>query len=244
MVKDKEFFTFDKIAEKYKDIKGNEITVSDVQNVCSNVRSYWLDESDFVGRTDISYQEYKSKREKNTRSKIKIPSSDTNIENEETEKVYTNRELEENKINSISKRTCDSKTMIDIFKDKYTALTALKTSLKYKNKNKEQITEAIVKQIWSGTTKLFETDFIDYNNTDNIDNSLKITYQQYLKDIKIDKTVFSKPLESNEKFNELLKGVQEKTIKELTRTHIKHIKLCGYDEKYIIDLRQKIKSYL
>lgn len=239
MVKDKEFFTFDKIAEKYKDIKGNEISVSDVQNVCCNGRSYWLDESDFIDRTDISYQEYKSKREKNTRHKIKLPSSNINSN---TEKVYTNEELEENKINSISKRTCDANVMINIFKDKYTILTALKTSLKYKNKKGEQITEAIVKQIWCGSTKLFETDFIDYNLENNLEN--KITYQQYLRDIEIDKTVFSKPLESHEKFNELLKGVEKKTIKELTRTHIKHIKLCGYDEKYIIDLRQKIKSYL
>ena len=254
MVKDKEFLTFDKIAEKYKDIKGNEILVSDVQNVCSSGRSYWLDESDFIGKTDISYEEYKSKREKNTRHKIKMPSNininiNTDIKNKETEKeetVYTNRELEENKINSISKRTCDPNVMIDIFKDKYTALTALKTSLKYKNKKGEQITEAIVKQIWNGLTKLFETDFIDYNINLNLENNLnlKITYQQYLRDINIDKTVFSKPLESNEKYNELLKGIEEKTIKQLTITHIKHIKICGYDEKYIIDLREKIKSYL
>jgi hypothetical protein len=257
MVKDKEFFTFDKIAEKYKDIKGNEISVSDVQNVCCNGRSYWLDESDFVNRTDISYEEYKSKREKNTRHKIKmpikLPSSDINIEKEddkeddkendkETEEVYTNSELEENKINSISKRTCDSNVMINIFKDKYTALTAFKTSLKYKNKKGEEITEAIVKQIWNGKTKLFESDFINYNI--NQKTNLEITYQQYLRDIKIDKTVFSKPLESQEKLNELLKGVEEKTIKQLTITHIKHIKLCGYDEKYVIDLREKIKSYL
>ena len=38
------------------------------------------------------------------------------------------------KTNSISKRTCDSTTMVNIFMDKYTILTTLKTASKYRNK--------------------------------------------------------------------------------------------------------------
>ncbi len=222
MIKDKGVLSFNEISKKYKDINGNPIKTSDVQNICSNGRSYWLDESDFIGRYDMTYIEYKNKRESNVRHE-----TPKNCNNPNTD--YSHRDM----VNSISKRTCDSATMVEIFKDKYSALTAAKSALKYENKNNERISECLVKQIWSGSTKLFESDFAD--RTD-------ITFEQYLEDVKKDKKHFAYDLQYEEKLKQLLIGIDNHTIKDLTRTHISIAKHCGKDAKFINELRIKIKN--
>jgi hypothetical protein len=232
MVKDKQYITYKEIAEKYKDIDGNSITQIDVQNICSDGRSYWLDESDFINRTDITFEEYKLKRKLNVRH---ITPKNTNSHNliNTTNKSNLTKHQELCKTNSLSKRTCTSITLIQIFKDKYTILTAQKTALKYKNKMDETVSECLVKQIWTGSTSLFEDDFI--NQTD-------ITYQQYLEDVKKEKTEFSRPLEYKKKFDEIIDGIDKKTIKELNRTHIKTLKMVGKDDTFINNLRKQIKT--
>ncbi len=225
MIKDKNNISYREIAQKYKDINGQELTISDVQNVCSSGRSYWLDESDFINRADISFDEYKTKRETDTIIMTK--------KREQPNNVNDAKYLELCKKNSISKRTCDSSIMIDIFMDKYTILTASKTAEKYKNKNSENITEALVKQIWSGTTSLFEDDF--QGRTD-------ITYQQYLIDVEKDKTTFSRPLEYQKKYDDLIEAINKKEIKVLTRTHIKTLEMVGKDKKFIENIKSQMKT--
>jgi len=122
--------------------------------------------------------------------------------------------------------------MVDIFMDKYTILTSIKTSLKYKNKKGEVVSDALVKQIWSGSTALFLDDFI--NRTD-------ITYEQYLTDIKKDKTEFSRPLEYKQKYEDILEGIKNGEIKSLNRTHIKTLKMIGKDDQFINQLKSQIK---
>jgi hypothetical protein len=217
MIKDKNNISYREIAQKYKDINGQELTISDVQNVCSSGRSYWLDESDFINRTDISFDEYKTKRETDT---IIIPKK-----KEQPNNVNDTKYLELCKNNSISKRTCDSSIMVDIFMDKYTILTASKTAEKYKNKNGDTITEALVKQIWSGSTSLFVDDF---------EGRTDITYHQYLIDVNKDKTTFSRPLEYQKKYDDLIEAINKKEIKVLTRTHIKTLELVGEGFKTLI----------
>ncbi len=221
MIKDKQHITYNEIAEKYKDIYGNPITKIDVQNICSDGRSYWLDESDFINRNDITFEEYKSKRKLNVRH---ITPKNININKTTYQELC--------KINSISKRTCNSNTLVEIFKDKYTILTAAKTALKYKNKMGETVSECLVKQIWTGSSSLFEDDFIGRDD---------ITYQQYLEDAKKEKTEFSRPLEYKEKYENILKGIENGTIKSLNRTHIKTLKMIGKDDKFINELRLQIK---
>jgi hypothetical protein len=220
MIKDKNNISYQEIAQKYKDINGQELTISDVQNVCSSGRSYWLDESDFLNRTDISFEEYKTKRTSDT---IIIPKKKENPNN-----VNDTKYQEICKKNSIVKRTCDSSIMVDIFMDKYTILTASKTAEKYKNKNGENISEALVKLIWCGSTSLFEDDF---------EGRIDITYQQYLIDVKTDKTTFSRPLEYQKKYDDLIEAINKKEIKSLTRTHIKTLELVGKDKKFINELK-------
>jgi hypothetical protein len=228
MVQDKGTLTFNEIAKKYKDIDGNSISLSDVQNICSPGRSYWLDKEDFEEDFPMTYQEYKDKRASNVRIMM-ANQANSNIK----DKVGDEKYLEICKTNSISKRTCDSQTMVDIFLDKYTSLTAAKSSLKHTNKNGEQVTVAMVTQIWNGGTTLFESDFEE--RTD-------ISYSKYLVDVKEDKTTFTKDLENKEKYEQVLSDVENKKIKELTRTHIKYLKMFGKDDKFIIDLRAKIKA--
>jgi hypothetical protein len=222
MIKDKGVLSFIDIVKKYKDINDNPITISDVQNICSNGRSYWLDENDFIDRTDMTYSEYKNKRESNVRHETSKKCNKPNNE-------YAYRDM----VNSISKRSCDSDVMVEIFKDKYTALTAAKSALKYENKNNERISECLVKQIWSGSTNLFESDF--KNRTD-------ITFEQYLDDVKKDKKYFAYDLKYEDKLNQLLIGIENNTIKEITRTHISVAKKCGKDAKFINELRIKVKN--
>jgi hypothetical protein len=224
MIKDKNNISYREIAQKYKDINGQELTISDVQNVCSSGRSYWLDESDFINRTDISFDEYKTKRETDT---IIIP--------KKKEQPNDAKYLELCKKNSIVKRTCDSSIMVDIFMDKYTILTASKTALKYKNKKGDTVSEALVKQIWSGTTTLFEDDF---------EGRTDITYQQYLIDVEKDKTTFSRPLEYQKKYDDLIEAVNQKQIISLNRTHIKTLELVGKNKKFINDLKILISNQI
>jgi hypothetical protein len=224
MIKDKNNISYREIAQKYKDINGQELTISDVQNVCSSGRSYWLEESDFINRTDISFDEYKTKRETDT---IIIP--------KKKEQPNDAKYLELCKKNSIVKRTCDYSIMVDIFMNKYTILTASKTALKYKNKKGDTVSEALVKQIWSGTTSLFEDDF--QGRTD-------ITYQQYLIDVEKDKTTFSRPLEYQKKYDDLIEAVNQKQIISLNRTHIKTLELVGKDKKFINDLKILISNQI
>lgn len=229
MVKDKGILTFNEIAQKYKDIDGNSISLSDVQNICSPGRSYWLDKEDFEEDFPMTYQEYKSKRDSN----VRIEMSNKAHQKLNSSNIGNEKYLEICKTNSISKRTCDSQTMVDIFLDKYTSLTAAKSSLKHTNKNNEQVTGAMVTQIWNGSTTLFESDF---------EGRTDITYSKYLTDVKEDKTNFTKDLENKEKYEQFLSDVENKKIKELTRTHIKYLKMFGKDDKFIIDLRAKIKA--
>lgn len=230
MVKDKQYITYNQIAEKYKDIDGNSITQIDVQNICSNGRSYWLNESDFINRTDITFEEYKLKRKLNVRH---ITPKNTNQSNSINTSNNSNLTKHQKlcQTNSLSKRTCTSETLIQIFKDKYTILTAQKTALKYKNKMDETVSECLVKQIWTGSTSLFEDDF---------SYSTDITYQQYLEDVKKEKTEFSRPLEYKKKFDEIIDGIDKKTIKELNRTHIKTLKMVGKDDTFINNLKKQI----
>jgi hypothetical protein len=61
MVKDKGVLSFNEIAEKYKDIEGNPISLSDVQNFCSSGPSYWLNKEDFeTDKTVINVQTLKT----------------------------------------------------------------------------------------------------------------------------------------------------------------------------------------
>ncbi len=228
MVKDKGTLTFNEISQKYKDIDGNSISLSDVQNICSPGRSYWLDKEDFEDDFPMTYQEYKEKRESNVRIMM-ANQANSNIK----DKVGDQKYLEICKTNAIAKRSCDSKTMVNIFLDKYTTLTANKAALKHTNKNNEQVTGAMVTQIWNGSTTLFDSDF---------EGRTDITYQKYLQDVKEDKTYFTKDLENKEKYEQFLSDVENKKIKELTRTHIKYLKMFGKDDKFIIDLRAKIKA--
>ena len=228
MLKDKGILTFNEIAEKYKDIEGNPISTSDVQNFCSNGPSYWLNKEDFEDDFQLTYEEYKSKREYNVRLFMSNKASE-NIKS----KINNDDYLNICKTNSISKRTCDSKTMVDIFLDKYTTLSSTKAALKHKNKNGDQVTPAIVAQIWNGGTTLFESDFEGRDD---------ISYSKYIVDVKEDKTYFTKDIENKEKYENLLLDIEQKKIKELTRTHIKYIKMFGKDEKFITSLRQKIRT--
>ncbi len=229
MVKDKGTLTFNEIAQKYKDIDGNSISLSDVQNICSPGRSYWLDKEDFEEDFPMTYQEYKDKRESN----VRIEMSNKAHQKLNSSNIGDQKYLEICKTNAIAKRSCDSKTMVNIFLDKYTTLTANKAALKHTNKNNEQVTGAMVTQIWNGSTTLFESDF---------EGRTDITYQKYLQDVKEDKTYFTKDLENKEKYEQFLSDVENKKIKELTRTHIKYLKMFGKDDKFIIDLRNKIKD--
>jgi hypothetical protein len=190
MVKDKGRLTYQQISEKYTDVEGRPISIADVQNVCTNNKAYSLEESDFLNRTDISFEEYKSKRQSDVRLDMvhKIMKEKYSDSSSDQYKKLC-------KTNSISKRTCDSTTMVNIFMDKYTILTTSKTALKYKNKNGETVSEALVKQIWCGSTSLFDDDFI--NRTD-------ITYDQYLIDVKKEKTEFSRPLEYQQKYENII----------------------------------------
>jgi hypothetical protein len=228
MVKDKGILSFQEIAQKYKDIDGNSILISDVQNMCSPGRSYWLDKEDFEPDFPLTYEEYKNKRMSNVRLEMSNKSHQ-----EYKSKISDEKYLEICKTNSISKRTCDSKTMIDIFLDKYTTLTANKSALKHKNKNGDLVSAAIVTQIWNGSTILYESDF---------EGRIDITYSEYLEDVKKDKTKFTKDLENKEKYDDVIIGVENKTIKELTRTHIKYLKMFGKDDEFIKSLRDKIKA--
>jgi hypothetical protein len=230
MIKDKTKLTYNEIAEKYTDIDGNPISTSDVQNICSNGRSYWLDKDDFINRSDITFEEYKSKRNENSRHITpKKYIKDMNLTDENIRENAIKKHQDLCKKNAISKRTCQSNTLIDIFLDKYTILTALKTSMKYTNKKGETVSEALVKQIWSGSTSLFKDDFI--GRTD-------ITYDQYLNDIKKEKSEFSRPLEYQQKYQDIINGINNKEIKALNRTHIKTLKMVGKDDKFISELRQ------
>jgi hypothetical protein len=228
MVKDKGVLTYQEISKKYTDIEDNMISISDVQNVCTNSRAYSLDESDFLNRSDMSFEEYKSKRQSDVRLDMTHKTMDQKYSD-----ISSNQYKELCKTNSISKRTCTSITLVQIFKDKYSILTAQKTALKYKNKMDETVSECLVKQIWSGSSQLFKDDFI--NQTD-------ITYQQYLEDVKKEKTEFSRPLEYKKKFDEIIDGIDKKTIKELNRTHIKTLKMVGKDDIFINNLRKQIKT--
>jgi hypothetical protein len=228
MVKDKGRLTYQQISEKYNDVEGKPISISDVQNVCTNNKAYSLDESDFLNRFDISFEEYKSKRQSDVRldmahKTMKEKYSDTS--SDQYKKLC--------KTNSISKRTCDSTTMVNIFMDKYTVLTISKTAAKYRNKNGDVVSDALVKQIWSGATSLFEDDFI--GRTD-------ITYDKYLSDVKKEKTEFSRPLEYQQKYQDIINGISTSEIKSLDRTHIKILKMVGKDDKFINDLRMQIKQ--
>lgn len=229
MVKDKGTLTFNEIAQKYKDIDGNSISLSDVQNICSPGRSYWLDKEDFEEDFPMTYQEYKSKRDSN----VRIEMSNKTHQKLNSSNIGEQKYLDICKTNAIAKRSCDSKTMVNIFLDKYTTLTANKAALKHTNKNNEQVTGAMVTQIWNGSTTLFESDF---------EGRTDITYSKYLTDVKEDKTNFTKDLENKEKYEQFLSDVENKKIKELTRTHIKYLKMFGKDDKFIIDLRAKIKA--
>jgi uncharacterized protein (DUF2164 family) len=102
-----------------------------------------------------------------------------------------------------------------------------------KNKNGENISEALVKQIWSGSTSLFEDDF---------EGRTDITYHQYLIDVNKDKTTFSRPLEYHKKYDDLIKGINKKEIKELSRTHIKTLELVGKDKKFIENIKSQMKT--
>ena len=216
------------IFEVVKVVDGNSISLSDVQNICSPGRSYWLDKEDFETDFPMTYQEYKDKRTSNVRIMM-ANQANSNIK----DKVGDEKYLEICKTNSISKRTCDSQTMVDIFLDKYTSLTAAKSSLKHTNKSGEQVTVSMVTQIWNGGTTLFESDFEGRND---------ISYSKYLTDVKEDKTTFTKDLENKEKYEQVLSDVENKKLKELTRTNIKYLKMFGKDDKFIIDLRAKIKA--
>jgi hypothetical protein len=174
----------------------------------------------------MSFEEYKSKIQSDVRLEMTHK-----IMKEKYSDVSSDKYKQLCKTNSVSKRTCDSTTMVDIFMDKYTILTTLKTGLKYKNKKGEIVSEALVKQIWSGSTVLFEDDFI--NRTD-------ITYQQYLIDVKREKTEFSRPIEYNQKYENILNGIKNGEIKSLNRTHIKTLKMIGKDDKFINDLKLQI----
>jgi hypothetical protein len=229
MVKDKGVLTYQQISEKYTDVEGKPISISDVQNVCSNNKAYSLDEDDFINinRSDISFEEYKSKRQ----TDVRLDMSHKTMK-DKYDDITTDKYKQLCKTNSVSKRTCDSETMVDIFMDKYTILTSIKTSLKYKNKKGEVVSDALVKQIWSGSTALFLDDFI--NRTD-------ITYEQYLTDIKKDKTEFSRPLEYKQKYEDILEGIKNGEIKSLNRTHIKTLKMIGKDDQFINQLKSQIK---
>lgn len=229
MVKDKGVLTYQQISEKYTDVEGKPISISDVQNVCSNNKAYSLDEDDFINinRSDISFKEYKSKRQ----TDVRLDMSHKTMK-DKYDDITTDKYKQLCKTNSVSKRTCDSETMVDIFMDKYTILTSIKTSLKYKNKKGEVVSDALVKQIWSGSTALFLDDFI--NRTD-------ITYEQYLIDIKKDKTEFSRPLEYKQKYEDILEGIKNGEIKSLNRTHIKTLKMIGKDDQFINQLKSQIK---
>ncbi len=229
MVKDKGVLTYQQISEKYTDVEGKPISISDVQNVCSNNKAYSLDEDDFINinHSDISFEEYKSKRQ----ADVRLDMSHKTMKDKYAD-ITTDKYKKLCKTNSLSKRTCDSETMVDIFMDKYTILTSIKTSLKYKNKKGEVVSDALVKQIWSGSTALFVDDFI--NRTD-------ITYEQYLTDIKKDKTEFSRPLEYKQKYEDILEGIKNGEIKSLNRTHIKTLKMIGKDDKFINQLKSQIK---
>jgi uncharacterized protein YcsI (UPF0317 family) len=48
MIKDKGVLTYQQISEKYTDVEGKPISISDVQNVCSDNKAYSLDEDDFI----------------------------------------------------------------------------------------------------------------------------------------------------------------------------------------------------
>ncbi len=230
MIKDKNNISYPEIAQKYKDINGDELTISDVQNVCSSGRSYWLDENDFDNRDDISFEEYKTKRI----SPTKIITS-THLQSKTSKNDTDSKYLELCKKNSISKRTCESNVMVDIFMDKYTILTASKTAVKYKNKKDDSVSEALVKQIWCGTTSLFEDDF---------EARTDITYQQYLIDVEKDKTEFSRPLEYQKKYDDLIEAINQKQILSLNRTHIKTLEMVGKDKKFIENLKLKIKNMI
>ena len=228
MVQDKGRLTYQQISEKYTDVEGKPISISDVQNVCSNNKAYSLDESDFLNRFDITFEEYKSKRQSDVRLDMAHK-----IMKEKYSDSSSDQYKKLCKTNSISKRTCDSTTMVNIFMDKYTILTTLKTASKYRNKKGEVVSEALVKQIWSGSTSLFEDDFI--NRTD-------ITYDQYLIDVKREKTEFSRPLEYQQKYENIINSVNNREITALNRTHIKILEMIGKDEKFINDLRLQIKQ--
>ena len=226
MILDKGVLSYKQISEKYRDIDGKPISISDVQNVCTNNKSYTLEESDFLNRIDISFEEYKTKRQSDVRLEMTHK-----IMKEKYSDILSDKYKQLCKTNSISKRTCDSTTMVDIFMDKYTVLTISKTASKYKNKNGDIVSDALVKQIWSGATVLFEDDFI--GRTD-------ITYEKYLIDCKKEKTEFSRPLEYIQKYEDIINGVNNGEIKSLNRTHIKTLEIVGKDDKFIIDLRRQI----
>ncbi len=232
MLKDKGNLSYSEIAKKYQDRYGNQATLYDVQNVCTKGHSYSLTEDDFKNRSDMSFEEYIKLREAKVGGSSVKAMNKAKID-ENGVKHYTEEELLNNMKNAISKRGCDSDTMISIFKDKYTALNAMKTSLKYKNKKGESITEAIVKQIWCGDTKLYEVDF---------ENQTDITYQQYLEDVIRPKTEFSRILEYQEKLKCLLEEIENGSITKLNRTHSSVITHCGYDNAFIEKLKEKIKK--
>lgn len=226
MIIDKGVLSYKQISEKYRDIDGKPISISDVQNVCTNNKSYTLEESDFLNRIDISFEEYKAKRQSDVRIEMTHK-----IMKEKYSDILSDKYKQLCKTNSVSKRTCDSTTMIDIFMDKYTILTISKTASKYKNKNGDIVSDALVKQIWSGATVLFEDDFI--GRTD-------ITYEKYLIDCKKEKTEFSRPLEYIQKYEDIINGINNGEIKSLNRTHIKTLEIVGKDDKFISDLRRQI----
>lgn len=234
MMKDKGTVSYSEMAKKYTDRFGKQATLFDIQNICNVGHSYNLTEDDFKNRTDMTFEEYTNKR------KTKIGMSSVKAMNkakidESGKKQYTEKELITNMKTGISKRTCDSETMIDIFKDKYSVLNALDTSRKYKNKKGDPVSEAIVKQIWAGATELYECDFENRND---------ITYQQYKEDIPKKKTEFSRILEYQDKLKNLQDGIENGTIKSLTRTHLSVISHCGYGDDCIKDLNEKIKKKL
>jgi hypothetical protein len=232
ILKDKGNLSYTEIAKKYTDNDGNQATLFDIQNICNKGHSYVLTEDDFTNRSDMTFEEYTKIRE------LKVGNSSVRAMNkakvdESGVKKYTEQELLNNIKNATSKRGCHSDTMIDIFKDKYSILNALKTSLKYKNKKGDSISEAIVKQIWCGDTKLYEVDF---------ENRTDITYQQYLEDVVRPKTEFSRILEYQDKLKNLQDGIENGTIKSLTRTHISVVNHCGYGDGFIEELKEKIKK--
>ena len=92
------------------------------------------------------------------------------------------------------------------------------------------------------TTEQYLSKILNSLLNDDFINRTDITYDQYLIDVKREKTEFSRPLEYQQKYENIINSVNNREITALNRTHIKILEMIGKDEKFINDLRLQIKQ--